>query len=277
MKTREKIGLALEGGGGKGAYHIGAYTALKELGYKFDMIAGTSIGSLNAAMIVQGDLELAKELWFKSDSELIGLSQDLVKFSKNFKITKENIKNSFDEIKKIIENKGLDTNKYKETVKKYINEDKIRKSKINYGLVTVRIRDLKPLELTINEIEEGKLTEYILASSYFPLFKMNKIIDNSYYVDGGISNNLPITLLEKNDCKKIFAIKIDGIGNTKKQLYDNTEIITLSPTKDTGRILFFDNKDINNNYLMGYYDTYLYFKKLIGYKYYFKKFLFFNI
>ena len=44
-------GLALEGGGAKGSYEIGAYIALKELGYKFDMVAGTSIGSLNAALI----------------------------------------------------------------------------------------------------------------------------------------------------------------------------------------------------------------------------------
>lgn len=277
MIQLKKMGLALEGGGGKGAYQIGAFIALKELGYKFNMVAGTSIGSLNAAMIVQGDIELAKTLWLKSDSELIGMDKDLVKLSKNFKLNKENIKTSITEIQNIINNKGLDITKYKETVNKYINEDKVRKSKINYGLVTLRIKDLKPLELSINEIEEGKLTEYILASSYFPLFKMDKLIDNSYYIDGGLSNNLPITLLEKNKCKKIIAIKIDGIGFTKKQTYSHTEVLTISPTKDTGSILLFDNKDINNNFKMGYYDTYLFFNKLLGYKYYFKKNIFINI
>ena len=45
------LGLALEGGGAKGSYEIGAYIALKELGFKFDAVAGTSIGSLNAAFI----------------------------------------------------------------------------------------------------------------------------------------------------------------------------------------------------------------------------------
>ena len=276
IKTK-KVGLALEGGGGKGAYQIGAYIALKELGYKFDMVAGTSIGSLNAAIIVQDDIELAKEIWLKIDSEIIGMNQDLVKLSKNFKLNKDVLKSTIKEIKIIIDNKGLDTTKYKEMVNKYIDEEKIRKSKINYGLVTLRLNDLKPLELTIDEIEEGKLTEYILASSYFPLFKMDKIIDNSYYIDGGLTNNLPITLLEKHNCKKVIAIKIDGLGFTKKQTYSHTEVLTISPTKDTGPIILFDNKDVRNNFNMGYYDTYLYFNKLLGYKYYFKKIIFINL
>lgn len=265
-------GLALEGGGAKGSYEIGAYIALKELGYKFDMVAGTSIGSLNAALIVQGDIELAKKLWMNADSEIIGINKDIVKTYKNFEINKENIKNSITEIKKIIQNKGLDVSNYIDTIKKYVNEEKVRKSKINYGLVTVRLKDLKPLELTIKEIEEGKLAEYIMASSYLPGFKMNKIIDNSFYLDGGFSNNLPITLLEKHGCNEVVAIRINGIGPTKKSKLLNKNIIELAPTKDTGPVLMFDGNDIKNNYYMGYYDTLLYFNKLHGFKYYFKKF-----
>lgn len=265
-------GLALEGGGAKGSYEIGAYVALKELGYKFDMVAGTSIGSLNAALIVQGDIELAKKLWMSADSEIVGINKEIVKTYKNFDINKENIEKSLKEIKKIIQNKGLDVSNYKEMITKYIDEEKVRKSKINYGLVTVRLKDLKPLELTINEIEEGKLADYIMASSYLPGFKMNKIIDDSFYLDGGFTNNLPISLLEKHGCNEVIAIRINGIGPTKKNNISKEKIIELTPTKDTGPILMFDNNDIKNNYYMGYYDTLLYFNIYHGFKYYFKKF-----
>lgn len=266
------LGLALEGGGAKGSYQIGACLALKKLGYKFNMIAGTSIGSLNAAMIVQGDIELAKKLWLSVDSKILGISNELVDNIKNLKIKKENI----DEIKKIIKNKGLDVSKYKELINEYVNEEKIRKSKINYGLVTLRLKDLKPLELTINDIEEGKLTEYILASSYLPAFKFDKLINDSFYLDGAFVNNLPITLLEKNGCNKIIAIKIDGIGTIKKKNNSITEVIEIRPTKNTGPIIMFDNEDIKNNFNMGYYDTLLHFNKLDGYIYYFKKFYFYK-
>ena len=274
--SKNKVGLALEGGGAKGSYEIGAYIALKELGYKFDMIVGTSIGSLNAAMIAQGDIKLAKKLWFEIDSEIIGLDSKLVNIFKNFNINKDNIKYSITEINKIIKNKGLDITNYKNLIDKYVNEKKLRKSKIGYGLVTVRVKDLKPMELTLNEIEEGKLSEYILASSYLPIFKMSKIIDNSYYLDGGLSNNLPITLLEKNGCNKIYAIRIEGVGNNKKQKLPTTITHIIEPTKNTGPIVLFEKKDIENNYYMGYYDTLLYFKKIDGFKYYFKKFWFYN-
>ena len=48
-------GLVLAGGGGKGAYQMGAWKALREMNITFDAIAGVSIGSINGALIAQGD------------------------------------------------------------------------------------------------------------------------------------------------------------------------------------------------------------------------------
>ena len=59
----EKRALTLCGGGAKGAYEIGAVRALYELGEKFDIITGTSIGALTGAMLVQGDAEQLNRLW----------------------------------------------------------------------------------------------------------------------------------------------------------------------------------------------------------------------
>ena len=78
LNTNNKIGLALEGGGAKGSYEIGAYVALRKLGFKFNMAVGTSIGALNAALIAQDDMKLAKKLWLDADSEIIGVSNKLV-------------------------------------------------------------------------------------------------------------------------------------------------------------------------------------------------------
>jgi len=57
------IGLALEGGGSRGAYHIGVVKAYLEAGYQFDGFVGTSIGAINAAILAQGEFEKAEELW----------------------------------------------------------------------------------------------------------------------------------------------------------------------------------------------------------------------
>lgn len=49
-----KIGLALAGGGVRGAAHIGVIKALEENGIKVDAVAGTSIGSIVASLYAMG-------------------------------------------------------------------------------------------------------------------------------------------------------------------------------------------------------------------------------
>ncbi|WP_043284253.1 patatin-like phospholipase family protein [Paraburkholderia oxyphila] len=49
--TTPAVALALQGGGGLGAYHIGAYEALAEDHLLPDWVCGTSIGAFNAAVI----------------------------------------------------------------------------------------------------------------------------------------------------------------------------------------------------------------------------------
>jgi NTE family protein len=42
----------MQGGGSLGAYECGVYNTLGRRGIKFDIIAGTSIGAINTAIIV---------------------------------------------------------------------------------------------------------------------------------------------------------------------------------------------------------------------------------
>lgn len=57
------IGLVLAGGGAKGAYQVGAWQALREQGIEIDVITGTSIGALNAALFAADDLDKARSFW----------------------------------------------------------------------------------------------------------------------------------------------------------------------------------------------------------------------
>jgi predicted acylesterase/phospholipase RssA len=59
----ERIGVVLCGGGGKGAYQVGALEALKQAGITFSLIAGTSAGALNGALFLSGGIENAKRVW----------------------------------------------------------------------------------------------------------------------------------------------------------------------------------------------------------------------
>ena len=63
LDANKKYAVALEGGGAKGAYQIGAWRALREAGIQFSAVAGTSVGALNGALMVMDDLPKAEKIW----------------------------------------------------------------------------------------------------------------------------------------------------------------------------------------------------------------------
>jgi predicted acylesterase/phospholipase RssA len=61
----KKLGLTFAGGGGKGAYEIGVWKALKEYGIDKNItaVSGTSVGGLNGALFAIGDIEQGLKVW----------------------------------------------------------------------------------------------------------------------------------------------------------------------------------------------------------------------
>ena len=51
---RGGVGVVMSGGGAKGLYHVGVLEALEESGVPIDYVAGTSMGSIVAAMYAAG-------------------------------------------------------------------------------------------------------------------------------------------------------------------------------------------------------------------------------
>ena len=82
-----KIGLALAGGGVKGAAHIGVIKALKENGIEIDMVAGTSIGSIVASLLAMGYTTSEMLELFKYSSKEI-MKTDAKHIAENFKSSK---------------------------------------------------------------------------------------------------------------------------------------------------------------------------------------------
>ena len=60
---------------------------------------------------------------------------------------------------------GMDVTPLEEIVERVLDEDKLRKSPIRLGLVTVEQKTLKARELPLEDIPEGKVKDYLLASA----------------------------------------------------------------------------------------------------------------
>ena len=68
-----KLGIVFSGGGGKGAYAVGVWKALREFGLTqgVQAVAGTSVGGLNGALFIHGDIGLAERLWLDISTDKI--------------------------------------------------------------------------------------------------------------------------------------------------------------------------------------------------------------
>ena len=119
-------GLVLAGGGAKGAYQIGAWKALKEMGINFSAIVGTSIGSINGALIAADDYEKAREMWLNiSIDKGLRINEELPDPENLF--SKKNWSVLF---KEFLKNGGFDASPAAEYIRTYVDEDKVRKKKI---------------------------------------------------------------------------------------------------------------------------------------------------
>lgn len=263
-----RYALALEGGGAKGAYQIGAVKALKELGFEFEAVAGTSVGALNGAMIAQGDFDRAYELWENMKPSLVvDMTDAEYKKLMNLQLEREDWKTIRARVRKIFKDGGIDTAPLRALVADYLDEGKLRRSAVDFGLVTISLTDFQAMELYKNEIPPGEIADYVLASANHPAFK-NEPLVGKLFTDGGMYDNLPINLLMRRGYVNIIAIRIFGLG--LKQRYDASRVnlIEIAPRENLGGTFDFTQEKTRHNLQLGYYDVYRHFQKLRGDKYY---------
>ena len=263
-----EYGLALEGGGSKGSYHIGACKALKEMGAEFSCVAGTSVGALNGALIVQDDIDKAYKLWHDiSLSKVIDFSDGEYKSVEQSKKDGESVYGTMKKLRLAIKDRGLNIDPLVKMVDDNLDEDKIRKSKTDFGLVTIDLSNRKVLELYKEDIPQGKMAGYLLASASLPGFKLRNL-DGKVFIDGGLYNSLPIDMVIKKGCKDIVVIRTFGHGRIKKTDTTGVNIIEISPNENLGPILDFSSKVARKNLKMGYFDAIKAMKKMKGTRYY---------
>lgn len=261
-------GLVLEGGGSKGAYHIGACKAMEEKGIEFGGVAGTSVGALNGAMIVQGDLGKAYEMWYDIDpSKVICFEGEGMEDLNESSFRAENFKSKIRIIKKVIHEKGINIDPLIKMVSSVVDEEKVRSSKADFGIVTVDLTQKKAVEIFKEDIPNGKLVDYLIASASFPGFRLRNI-DGSVYIDGGFYNVLPINLVIDKGYRDIIVIRTYGFGIKRKVDTSGCNIRYIEPSDDLGVVMDFDNARARKNLLLGYYDVFKAFEGLKGRKYY---------
>lgn len=253
--------VVLSGGGGKGAYQAGCYKAIKKLRIKYDIVTGTSIGALNGALMVQGELKKCLKLW--KNANFGQIFDDYEGFEK----TKDMYGKYFDEAI----HGGISDEKIERLVDSFYNPRKMYKSKVKYGVVTFNLSKMKPVFATKENMKPFQLKKYITASAVcFPVFKPSKIDDDSF-VDGGYYDNTPINLAVELGADEVIAIDLRAIGFKQKTAGKNVKLTQITPNNKLASFLVFDKVEAKKMMKYGYNDTMKAFKKLDGRKFTYKK------
>lgn len=235
-----KIGAVFEGGGGKGAYQIGVWKAMRELGideYVTD-VSGTSVGALNAVLFYQGNYQLAEELW-------------------------EGITESDILHEKIIDDYHMGDCLFSQKKLGELIDTALCRTKENNSCrkcyVTCRYRDKNKYRyFTWSDFYDLELKKRVLlASTAIPVIFESINIDGEWYVDGGANgDNIPVKPLENNGLDVIIVIHLSGNRACKGSF--NGLLIEIYPSEDLGGLidgtLDFSNETIHKRMQLGYMD-----------------------
>lgn len=259
-----KRAIALGAGGARGAYQIGAWKALRELGVDYDIVVGSSIGSVNGVAMVQDDYDLALDLWknisvdkiFAGDVDLDFEPQDIIGSTEKLVSL----------LIKILTNKGLDISPFLDLLNDIVDEDKVRASAREFGIVALRVPLIKGMEITKEKMKVGYMAKYILASSSaFPVFPVCEV-DGNKYIDGGYYDSLPINFARNLGAEEVVAIDV-SLSTTHEEELSSNDVIYIKSAWSLGPFLDFDNESIMRNMDLGYNDTMKAYGKYRGFRY----------
>ena len=180
-----KVGLVLSGGAARGFAHLGVLKALEENGLKPGIISGVSAGAIAGAFYADGyTSEEILEIYIRRN--LFDLVQITIPRTGFFKLS------------------GM-----KKVLNKYLRAKRLEDLKIPLVVTATSLNDGKAVFF-----REGDLADAILASSAVPLLFEVITIDNVEYIDGGITNNLPLAPIA-GKCAKLIGVYVNHSGYQK--------------------------------------------------------------
>jgi NTE family protein len=174
-----RIGIALGGGGALGMAHVGVLAALTDNNIPIDCIAGTSAGALVATGYAFGmTTEEMKAVAAKLNwPHMSSFPNSLLGFASNRSI--------------------------EEDVEKYIGKKGIEKANIPLAIVVTDIEDGERVIL-----RRGRAALAVRASTCIPGMFIPVEIDGRKFVDGGLTENLPLSPLHEMDAEIRIGVNV---------------------------------------------------------------------
>jgi NTE family protein len=195
MKKRN-VALVLSSGGARGCAHIGAIKALEQNGFNITSIAGTSMGALVGGIYATGQLQLFED-WISSLDMM-----EVLKLT-DFSISKKGLVKGEKVINKI---------------RQIVPERNIEDLAIPFCAVATDI-----IQGTETVFTEGDLYEAIRASISIPTVFQPLLLNDHYYVDGGLTNPIPVNRVKRFDDDLLVVVDVSAPIPYQKKMIESIQ------------------------------------------------------
>ncbi|UCG22862.1 MAG: patatin-like phospholipase family protein [Chloroflexota bacterium] len=174
-----KFGLALGGGGARGAAHIGVLMELEQHGLWPDIVAGTSIGGLVSALIASGQHAAEIKAVFAQ-----------MRFGKMFSLPWQK--------PAIMDNRRLER-----LLVKSIGRPTFSDLKIPLAVMATVLEERKVVVL-----DKGDVVKAVLATTAFPVALPPVAWQGKTLVDGGVLNNTPFDVAREMGANIVLGVDL---------------------------------------------------------------------
>ena len=231
---RPKIGLALGGGGARGYAHVGVLKRLQELQVPVDFVAGTSIGSIVAGMLASGlnadEIEIvASEIdWTALFSDSTTRAERTFRRKRDDDLALFGPKLGVGKGANLLPTGAIAGQKILFLFENIINE---RVQFRNFDELPIPFRAISGDIVTGREVvvDKGSVAVAMRASMSVPGIFRPVEYQGMQLVDGGIANNLPISVVKEMGAQIVIAIDV-GSGLLRDEQLDSLISITAQMT-----------------------------------------------
>lgn len=229
----EGTALILAGGGGKGAYEIGVWKAMRELGIerKIKAVSGASVGGLNGALFVQGDYDRARNIWLTMNAE---------------KILDPNKFNLMEEIKTMVERwpdveaesllrEGIfSRDGLVQIIQEELDGNRIAENGIPCCLACYNVTSNLMDYINITGMKQNEMETILLATSALPGIFGPVRFGKSMYLDGGLKDNVPVRPLYNAGYRDFLVVHLSRRSLVDEEEFPGASMIQIVPSQDQG-------------------------------------------
>lgn len=255
-----KFGLVLTGGGAKGAYQAGALKYLAEIGLEPQIIAGTSIGALNGAVLssyrpFSYAVDRLNELWTKLGQAPI-LHPNTDKIHHILSYTAQTFVPTLREwILDFLVDEGILKNRtsiydpapIEKLLRQTVNTAEMRRGielwvtvfpslkipGLRYDWLIDFVRAKTGTDahwLCVQDINnDDVLYNLLLASAALPLAFPSREVNGRFYVDGALADNVPLRALAKRGCTHAIVIHLQNGSAWSRHDFPEQTLIEIRP------------------------------------------------